>query len=121
MTSNINFKDPHITPNQSVAIILSGQAESSPVDCSRGGLAGVVIPAGFPVVTVVFKVSADGTNFYDYRDSVTGNLLGITVSTANSLYRVLLSDTVAVSHIRIIAPAPVGADTNIQCLLRHTG
>ena len=121
MSDNSNFKDPHITPSQSVATIANGQSVSSSVDCSRGGLAGIIVPTGFPAGNITFQASIDGINFYEYKDSVTGNPIGVTVTTDNTLYRVLLSDTVAVSHIKVVSPGVVGAETKVQCLLRYTG
>ena len=92
--------------------ILNGQTlTTDAADMRRYRPAGLVIPAGFSASTVTFKVSTDGTNFYDLYDS-TGSLVSVTVGAGR--YVALSPATfLGTRYVKVVAGSAVSADTSV--------
>ncbi len=98
-------------------VIANGSTISTQASLCGTSLVGLKIPSNFIGTNLSFQGSLDGTNFFDIKSGINGNLINAVVG-SNAIYNFHLFDLITVLYIRLIATTPQTSDVTINLLTR---
>lgn len=99
------------------ATIVSGQSASTIVDLKGFSLTGILLPGAFTGTSLIFLMSANGTNFFNVYVTTSGTALSYTVSAAH-YYAIDPVAFYGIRYLKIVSGSTEAADRVLTLSLK---